>query len=146
MASIDIPNDYPGIMAARLAQKEEGIPYVWGGETVKGFDCSGLAQYVYAHSGIIIPRTTTEQFTVARISIHDQRLPGDLLFFAGSDGTATEPGHVMVLYSAGIAIEAPQTGEKVKQIAYPQSQVLFVTRPSLLAKPYKATWPAKPKL
>jgi cell wall-associated NlpC family hydrolase len=131
-----IPGDYPGIVAARFAVQEIGIPYVWGGDSTKGFDCSGLAMYVYAHVGIVIPRTTEEQYLVEPVPLHGPRYPGDLLFFEG-----TPPGHVMILFSAGIAIEAPHTGEVVKKIAYPQDEVVAVTRPSLLKKPYKLSWP-----
>ena len=49
-----------GVVA--LAQHYLGTPYVWGGETPKGFDCSGLAQYIYAAMGLKIPRTSEEQF------------------------------------------------------------------------------------
>ncbi len=117
--TIDIPNSYPGIRAARLAASQIGVPYVWGDEVPRpnqhpGFDCSGLVQWAYAGVGIHLPRTTFTQCRLAIIPIHAQRLPGDLLFSAGSDGTPTNPGHVMILFSPGIAIQAPFTGELVQ--------------------------------
>jgi cell wall-associated NlpC family hydrolase len=61
------------------AERLVGTPYVLGGESPGGVDCSGLVQYAYREAGIRVPRTTAEQFQAGR----SQRrvLPGDLLFF-----------------------------------------------------------------
>lgn len=67
------------VVATALAQV--GEPYEYGGETPDGFDCSGLAQYVYAHAGVRLPRTTADQWHAGRhVSLGDAR-PGDLLFY-----------------------------------------------------------------
>ena len=60
-----------------------GVPYVWGGETPKGFDCSGFVQYVYAKHGINLPRTADIQATVGqKVDRKEDLMPGDLVFFA----------------------------------------------------------------
>jgi len=61
-----------------------GIPYVWGGTTKKGFDCSGFVQYVYNHFDVSIPRTTWDQCKVGtNVGSIDSLKPGDLVFFNG---------------------------------------------------------------
>ena len=100
--------------AVALAQAYLGTPYVWGGESPQGFDCSGLAQYVYAKLGISIPRTSQEQFQAGQSVPKSRLLPGDLVFFAGGDGTMTSPGHVGIYIGHGKFIEAPHTGAVVR--------------------------------
>lgn len=62
------------------AKKYLGVPYVWGGSSPAGFDCSGFTQYVLNRCGISIPRTTTEQYTVGTYVSRQQLQPGDLVF------------------------------------------------------------------
>lgn len=62
------------------AKKLLGTPYVWGGTSPKGFDCSGFVQYVFNQSGIQLPRTTTEQYTVGTYVPKSSLQPGDLVF------------------------------------------------------------------
>ncbi len=80
MPKVD-PNSpgHPEIVA--IAQRYLGVPYVWGGDTPSGFDCSGLAQYCYAQIGISIPRTASEQQHASMPVPFSDLRPGDLVFF-----------------------------------------------------------------
>lgn len=96
------------------AKKYLNTPYVWGGTTPKGFDCSGLMQYVYKQNGIDISRTSQEQFKNGTAVDKANLQPGDLVFFKGSDGTASAPGHVGMYIGNNQYIQAPKTGDVVK--------------------------------
>ncbi|WPC44563.1 NlpC/P60 family protein [Clostridium sp. JS66] len=87
-----------------------GTPYVWGGTSPSGFDCSGFTQYVYAHFGVGLGRTTYEQINDGSTVSRDQLQPGDLVLF----GTSSNPHHVGIYVGNGMYIHAPQTGDVVK--------------------------------
>lgn len=98
------------------AQQYLGVPYLWGGTTTAGFDCSGLVQHVYADLGITLPRTSEQQAQVGQaVPSLAAAQPGDLVFFAGSDGTSTSPGHVGIYLGNGQMIDAPYTGTVVRE-------------------------------
>ena len=86
-----------------------GVPYVWGGTTPSGFDCSGLVQYVYSHFGINLGRTTyTQQYAGTKISVASAQA-GDLYFW-GSYGSAF---HVAIALGGGQYVMAPAPGQNV---------------------------------
>ena len=91
---------------------------MWGGTGPDAFDCSGLVMQAYAAAGIAIPRTSQQQWTWGPHVPASQARPGDLVFFAGSDGTATAPGHVGLVIGNGQMIEAYATGYPVRISAY----------------------------
>jgi cell wall-associated NlpC family hydrolase len=106
-------NDPLESQAAKLVQKYLGVNYVWGGSTPKGFDCSGLVQYVYHSLGRAIPRTTYDQWDAGKPVQGDLR-PGDAVFFTGSDPANGKPGHEGLYIGGGKFIEAPHTGAVVR--------------------------------
>ena len=58
-----------------------GVPYVWGGASPSGFDCSGLVMYVYAQLGISLPHNAAMQYASITHVAHGSEQPGDLVFF-----------------------------------------------------------------
>ncbi len=67
----------------QAAKSQQGIPYVWGGSTTAGFDCSGFIYYVLKQAGITIPRTNTTGYDARSYDI-SKPIPGDLVFFANT--------------------------------------------------------------
>jgi peptidoglycan DL-endopeptidase CwlO len=102
------------------AEAQLGKPYVFGATGPDAFDCSGLAMMAYRAAGITIPRTSQQQWAHGRKIPADQAQPGDLVFFAGADGTPTAPGHVGIVLdpAARTMINAYATGHPVEEDTY----------------------------
>jgi hypothetical protein len=130
----DLPTNTLGGQAVAIAYRYLGVPYVWGGASPAGFDCSGLTMYVYAQLGIKLGHYTGFQYYEGRQVPRDQLQPGDLVFFhASSSGV---PGHEGMYIGNGSFIHAPHTGDVVKISS------LFETRYALsyvgAVRPYAA--------
>ncbi|MDP4500874.1 C40 family peptidase [Nonomuraea turcica] len=96
-------------LALHFAMKKRGIPYVWGGTSDRGYDCSGLMLRAYEHAGIELPRTAAQQYNAFTRKISwDDLKPGDLVFFHGL-------GHVGMISRPGYMVHAPRTGDVVKE-------------------------------
>ncbi len=97
-----------GVVAA--ASQLEGVPYVYGGTTPSGFDCSGFTSYVFAQAGKTIPRTSTEQAAAATpVSAGDLRA-GDLIFYSPGGSVS----HVAIYAGDGMVWEAAGSGTSVR--------------------------------
>ena len=97
-----------------FAEQQLGKPYLWGGTGPDAFDCSGLVMMAYRAAGIFIPRTSETQWAGLPHVPASQVEPGDLVFFAGSDGTPTSPGHVGLVIGKNKMIEAYATGFPIR--------------------------------
>jgi peptidoglycan DL-endopeptidase CwlO len=111
------------------AEGKLGKPYLWGGTGPDAFDCSGLVMEAYRAAGIDIPRTSQEQYAWGPRISPGQVQPGDLAFFAGSDGTTAAPGHVGLVIGGGLMIEAYATGFPIRIAPYRGRNAVGFTRP-----------------
>jgi peptidoglycan DL-endopeptidase CwlO len=112
-----------------FAEQQIGKPYLWGGTGPDAFDCSGLVMMAYRTAGIGIPRTSEFQWTFGPRVAANEVQPGDLVFFAGSDGTVTSPGHVGLVIGNGQMIEAFATGTPIRVTSYTDRDPVGFTRP-----------------
>ena len=87
-----------------------GTPYVWGGTSPSGFDCSGFTQYVLAQNGKSIPRTSQEQFASGQAVDKSNLQAGDLVFYGNGEAT-----HVGIYEGNNKIIHSPHTGDVVKE-------------------------------
>jgi peptidoglycan DL-endopeptidase CwlO len=102
-----LPSGAGNAEAARLALGYQGVPYVWGGASPSGFDCSGLASYVYAQIGKSVPHYTGAIWASFPQVPSDQLQAGDLVFFNGLE-------HVGIYIGNGQFVHAPHTGDVVR--------------------------------
>ena len=99
------PSHYGGVVG--IAMQYLGTPYVWGGASPAGFDCSGFTMYVYGRMGVSLPHNAAAQYGYGSPVSSGDLQPGDLVFFDGL-------GHVGLYIGGGQFIHAPHTGDVVK--------------------------------
>ena len=124
--------------AIRWAMGQLDTPYQWGGSCTNSHgadpmgrcDCSSLMQQAYKAAGVTLTRTTYTQVTEGKPVSVDALQPGDLVFTAGSDGTAANPGHVGMYMGSGLIINAPHTGAvvSIESLASWKSQIVAARR------------------
>jgi cell wall-associated NlpC family hydrolase len=99
------PSRYGGVVG--IAMRYLGTPYVYGGASPSGFDCSGFVMYVYAQIGVSLPHNAAAQYGYGTPVDKSQLQPGDLVFFNGL-------GHNGIYIGGGSFIHSPHTGDVVK--------------------------------
>jgi len=115
--------------AATYAKRFIGVPYVYGGTSPAGFDCSGLTQYVYRHFGKRINRTAEDQFLQFRRISKARAWGGDLVFFHVSSDPNSYVYHVGI-YEGGHSMVAATTygsGVEYQSFAWAGNTVTFGT-------------------
>jgi peptidoglycan DL-endopeptidase CwlO len=103
--SVAPPSRYGGVVG--IAMSYLGTPYVWGGASPAGFDCSGFVMYVYAQVGVSLPHSSYAQYGYGSAVSRGDLQPGDLVFFDGL-------GHEGIYVGGGSFIHSPHTGDVVK--------------------------------
>jgi peptidoglycan DL-endopeptidase CwlO len=99
------PPTHGGVVG--IAMRYLGTPYVWGGASPSGFDCSGFVMYVFAQVGVSLPHSSYAQYGYGSPVSRGDLQPGDLVFFDGL-------GHVGIYIGGGSFIHSPHTGDVVK--------------------------------
>ena len=99
------PATHTGVVG--IALRYLGVPYVWGGASPSGFDCSGFVMYVFAQVGVSLPHNAAMQYSYGSPVSRENLQPGDLVFFNGL-------GHVGIYIGGNQFIHAPHTGDVVK--------------------------------
>jgi peptidoglycan DL-endopeptidase CwlO len=99
------PASANGSAVIEIAARYVGVPYVYGGTTPSGFDCSGFTSYVFAQLGITLPRTSSAQRNAGTVVSRADAQPGDLVW---------HPGHIGIYAGGDQLIDAPQPGGSVQ--------------------------------
>ncbi|MBQ7959749.1 MAG: C40 family peptidase [Clostridia bacterium] len=100
-----------GQSVVELAKKYLGVPYVYGGSSPSGFDCSGFVYYIYKQMGVTLNRVAHDQMANGTPVAKENLLPGDIVCFSRGNGYVH---HVGIYAGNGMMIHAPQTGDVVK--------------------------------
>lgn len=100
-----IPQSVSGSKVLEIAARYVGVPYVYGGTTPRGFDCSGFTSYVYDQLGIDLPRSSGAQRSAGTVISRADARPGDLIW---------TPGHVAIYAGGNTQIDAPRPGKTVQ--------------------------------
>jgi cell wall-associated NlpC family hydrolase len=112
-ASGDLPQNGNTKGLVSFAKKFLGVPYVWGGTSPNGFDCSGFVQYVYKQMGVNLPRISADQARAGkRVGLGDLK-PGDLVAWDNSSRNSGAD-HIAIYIGNGLIIEAPRPGRSVQ--------------------------------
>lgn len=100
-----------------IASRYIGVPYVFGGGTPSGFDCSGFTSYVYGQVGISLPRSSGAQRSAGTVVSRSEAKPGDLIW---------SPGHVAIYAGGNQQVDAPRPGKTIQYRSIWQSNPTFI--------------------
>lgn len=100
-----------GQAVAEYAKQFLGVPYVYGGASPSGFDCSGFVYYVFQQFGVTLNRVASDQMSNGTWVSFSEAKPGDIIGFHNSSGYVN---HIGIYVGNGMMIHAPQTGETVR--------------------------------
>ena len=128
-ASRSFRREYIGKQIVDTGKNYFGVPYCWGGESARCFDCSGFIQYIYDKNGIDLPRTANEQLKSLTIISMDEAQVGDLVFFVYRNGYAH---HVGVYVGDNMILHSPRPGKKVRLEEIWSTRVVFARDPSMI--------------
>jgi cell wall-associated NlpC family hydrolase len=117
VANAPVPQSVSGNAVLEIAARYVGVPYVHGGSSPDGFDCSGFTSYVYGQLGISLPRTTSGQRDSGTVISREDAQPGDLIW---------SPGHVGIYAGDGMQIDAPRPGKTIQFRGIWQSNPVFI--------------------
>ena len=120
------PSHYGGVVGVAMAQL--GKPYVYATAGPDTFDCSGLVQWSFAHAGIRMPRVSQQQWFTGPHVAYSAARPGDLLFWHYDPTDPTDIDHVAIYAGNGMMIVAPHTGDFVKYVPVPLTNLAGVVR------------------
>jgi cell wall-associated NlpC family hydrolase len=116
-ATAAVPQSVAGNAVLEVAARYVGVPYVSGGTTPEGFDCSGFVSYVYAQLGISLPRTSSAIKAAGTVVSAADAQAGDLIW---------SPGHISIYAGGGQQIDAPRPGKTVQFRSIWQSSPVFI--------------------
>lgn len=111
------PASANGSAIVEIATRYVGVPYVYGGSTPDGFDCSGFTSYVFAQVGISLPRTSSAQRNVGTVVSRADAQPGDLIW---------SPGHIAIYAGGNLQIDSPRPGKTIQVREIWQSSPTFI--------------------
>ena len=115
--SVAVPASASGSAIVSIASRYVGVPYVYGGTSPDGFDCSGFTQYVFAQVGISLPRQSGAQGSMGTKVSRADAQPGDLIW---------TPGHISIYAGDGMQIDAPRPGKTIQFRQIWQSNPTFI--------------------
>lgn len=117
VASAAVPQSVAGNAVLEIAARYVGTPYVSGGSTPAGFDCSGFVSYVYAQLGVSLPRTSGGIKAAGTVISRADAQPGDLIW---------SPGHISIYAGGNEQIDSPRPGKTIQFRAIWQSAPVFI--------------------
>lgn len=117
VASAAVPQSVAGNAVLEVAARYVGVPYVSGGTTPDGFDCSGFVSYVYAQLGISLPRTSSAIKAAGTVVSASEAQPGDLIW---------TPGHISIYAGGDQQIDSPRPGKTIQFRSIWQSNPTFI--------------------